>query len=244
MLARLPVSARGVRRPFGRRVSGCVRSTTPSLLYCPHAPGGSRSRHTVCLRGPLIPLQRRPRTDRERQCSGVAAEPTDGGKALLLLLLLSARARVSCAGGVCPSRVWEGRRAEACWGGVCMGRVVVLGVTLHCVTSTRRAGILNHKHSKPHPTRAGAAGWSYGGRQAAVYGAGLLQVGGIRRHAKLHRAWRGTAVSRGGLCQVSCRRYGLLCGAWWRTTVSRGGLYHGSSRRNGLLRGAWRGPTV
>ena len=189
------------------------------------------SLRTVCLRGPLIPLH----------CSGahaqtgsdsaevVAAEPNDGGIALLLLLL-SARARDSCAGGVCPSRVWEGRRAEACWGGVCVGRLAVLGVHPALCDLNQTGGHFEPQALKTPSHACCAAGWSYGGRQAAVYGAGLLQVGGFRRHAKLHRAWRGTAVSRGGLCKVSCRRHRLLQGAWWRTTVSNGGLYHGSSR--------------
>ena len=47
--------------------------------------------------------------------------------------------------------------------------------------------------------------WSYGGRQAAVYGSGLLEGGGFRRHAKLRGAWWGPTVSRGGLYQGSSR---------------------------------------
>ena len=198
MLVRLPASARGVRRPFGRRLGGCVRSRTPPLLYCPHAPGGSRSPRTVCLRGPLIPLQRRPRTDRERQCGGGAAEPTDAGEALLLLLL-SARARVSCAGGVCPSRVWEGRRAEACWSGVRMGRLAVLGGHPALCVLNQTGGHFEPQALKTPShacwrcrvelwgqasgsvrSRAAPSGWLQAARQIA---SGMAGDGGVKRRA-------------------------------------------------------------
>jgi len=122
--------------------------------------------------------------------AGVAAESTDGGKARLLQRLLSARGRVSCAGGVYPSRVWEGRRAAACWGRVCAGRLVVLGSP--CTGSPERAAIFEPRSLKPHPTRAALQGGAMGSGKRRCTDPGCsknVQSGGTP-HCKAHGGGR------------------------------------------------------
>jgi hypothetical protein len=56
----------------------------------------------------------------------------------------------------------------------------------------------------------------------------MYQVGYCRRHASLHRAWRGQALPDGGLRQVRSRRHGALYRAWRGQAVPRGEMYQGS----------------
>jgi hypothetical protein len=70
-----------------------------------------------------------------------------------------------------------------------------------CVATRQTRTILNPTTQNPIPRES--CWWSYGRGQAAVYGAGLREVGGFRRHAPLRGAWWGATVSTDGLYQVS-----------------------------------------